>query len=71
MDRPRQPDDVLDPRAVGSPELVASMLAACRTVGKRPGPRFAAFYGCMFYALMRPSEVAALTKASCEALSSF
>lgn len=62
---PAKPDDTLDPRAVGSPELVASMLTACRTVSKRQGPRFVAFYGCMFYALMRPSEVAALTKAGC------
>jgi hypothetical protein len=30
-----------------------------------PGPRFVAFYGCMYYALMRPSEVAALTTADC------
>jgi len=42
------------------------MLTACRTIGKRQGPKFAAFYGCMFYALMRPSEVAALTKAGCD-----
>ena len=42
------------------------MLAACRTIGRRQGPRFVAFYGCMFYALMRPSEVAALTKAGCQ-----
>ena len=62
---PAKPDDTLDPRAVGSPELVADMLTACRTIGKRQGPRFQAFYGCMFYALMRPSEVAALTKTSC------
>jgi len=41
------------------------MLTACRTISKRQGPRFVAFYGCMFYALMRPSEVAALTKAGC------
>ena len=38
---------------------------ACGTIGRRQGPRFQAFYGCMFYALMRPSEVAALTKAGC------
>ena len=62
---PQAPDDTLDPRAVGSPALVADMLKACGTVGRRQGPRFQAFYGCMFYALMRPSEVAALTKASC------
>ena len=42
------------------------MLTACRTIGKRQGPKFAAFYGCMSYALMRPSEVAALAKAGCD-----
>jgi hypothetical protein len=63
---PQAPDDTLDPRAVGSPALVAAMIDACATVGKRQGPRFQAFYGCMFYALMRPSEVAALTKAGCQ-----
>jgi integrase len=62
---PQAPDDTLDPRAVGSPALVASMLKACDTIGKRQGPRFGAFYGCMFYALMRPSEAAALTRDSC------
>ncbi len=62
---PQAPDDTLDPRAVGSPALVADMLKACGTIGKRQGPRFTAFYGCMFYALMRPSEVAALTRAGC------
>jgi integrase len=62
---PQAPDDTLDPRAVGSPALVASMLKACDTIGKRQGPRFRAFYGCMFYALMRPSEAAALTRQGC------
>ena len=65
---PAKPDDTLDPRAVGSPELVASMLTDCGTVGRRQGPRFVVFYGCMFYALMRPSEVAALTTAGCHLL---
>jgi integrase len=41
------------------------MLKVCSTIGRRQGPRFTAFYGCMFYALMRPSEVAALTTAGC------
>ena len=62
---PEAPDGTVDPRAVGSPALVASMLEACGTIGKRQGPRFRAFYGCMFYALMRPSEVAALTREGC------
>ena len=44
------------------------MLASCGNVGKPQGPRFVAFYGCMYYAMMRPSEVAALTKkpATCQ-----
>lgn len=62
---PEAPDGTVDPRAVGSPALVAPMLEACGTIGKRQGPRFRAFYGCMFYALMRPSEVAALTREGC------
>ena len=62
---PQAPDDTLDPRAVGSPALVASMLQACGTASKRQGPRFQAFFGCMFYAMMRPSEVAALTREGC------
>jgi integrase len=63
---PQAPDDTLDPRSVGSPELIAAMLETCKGTGRRQGRRFAAFYGCMFYAMMRPSEVAALTCSGCE-----
>jgi integrase len=42
------------------------MLETCKGVGRRQGGRFAAFYGCMFYAMMRPSQVAALTRGGCE-----
>ena len=62
---PQTPDDTVDPRAVGSPALVATMLTSCSQVGRRQGSRFVAFYACMFYALMRPSEVAALTRNAC------
>jgi integrase len=62
---PQPPDDAIDPRAVGSPGLIADMLNACGHVGRRQGKRFRAFYGCMYYAMMRPSEVAALTAAGC------
>jgi integrase len=62
---PQAPDETVDPRAVGSPALIASMLTSCSHVGRRQGPRFTAFYACMFYALMRPSEVAALTRDAC------
>jgi integrase len=63
--RPPKADDAVDPRSVGSPQLVADMLTVATYVGVRQGPRFAAFFGCMFYGLMRPAEVARLTKASC------
>ena len=59
---PEAPDDILDPRSVGNPALVAAMLETCKGIGRRQGRRFAAFYGCMFYAMMRPSEVSALTR---------
>ena len=42
------------------------MLDVCATIGTTQGPRFRAFYGCMYHGLMRPSEVAALTVGACE-----
>jgi integrase len=62
---PDKPEEVVDPRSVGSPALIADILTACSYVGSRQGPRFVAFYGCMYYAMMRPSEVAALTREGC------
>ncbi len=62
---PQSPEETIDPRSVGSPALVAAMLAACSYVGRRQGPRFVAFFGCMYYAMMRPAEVAALTRDGC------
>jgi hypothetical protein len=49
---PPKADDAVDPRSVGSPQLVADMLTVASYVGVRQGPRFVAFYGCMFYGLM-------------------
>lgn len=43
-----------------------AMLTVTSYVGRRQGPRFVAFYGCMFYGMMRPSEVTALTRDSCD-----
>ena len=62
---PKAPDAVVDPRCVGSPALIAGMLTACNDVGRRQGPRFTAFFACMYYAMMRPAEVSALTLAGC------
>ena len=63
---PEAPDDALDYRTIGSPELVESMIETCRTLGTTQGARFRAFYGCMYFSMMRPSEVAALTLSACE-----
>ena len=62
---PLAAEDIVDPRSVGGPELVGDMLTATSYVGRRQGPRFVAFFGCMFYAMMRPSEVATLTRNGC------
>ena len=59
-------DDALDYRTIGSPELVESMIEICRTLGTTQGARFQAFYGCMYFWMMRPSEVVALTLSACE-----
>lgn len=42
------------------------MLAVTSYIGRRQGPRFVVFYGCMFYAMMRPSEVTSLSKDGCQ-----
>jgi integrase len=62
---PEAPEDIVDPRCVGTPALIASMLVACSYIGRTQGRRFVAFFACMYYAMMRPSEVAALTKDGC------
>ncbi|WP_206060694.1 tyrosine-type recombinase/integrase [Nonomuraea basaltis] len=63
----KQPDvdDAVDPRAVGNPRQIAEALTMCSYIGRRQGPRFAAFFGCMYYALMRPAEVSRLRRADC------
>ncbi len=62
---PEKPEEAIDPRSVGSPEMVADMLTVASYIGRRQGPRFVAFYGCMFYAMMRPAEVISLTRDGC------
>ena len=51
----------VDPRVVGSREQLNGMLAAVSYVGRRQGPRFVAFFGCLYYAMLRPEEAAGLT----------
>jgi len=45
--------------------LVAIMLIYASYVGRRQGSRFVAFFGCMFYSMMRPAEVTSLTRDGC------
>ncbi|MEV0408917.1 site-specific integrase [Actinoallomurus sp. NPDC050550] len=59
-------DHEVDPRSIGSTEQVAEMLAAVSYIGRHQGPRFIAFFGCLFYAMMRPEEAAALKRLNCE-----
>jgi integrase len=63
---PEKPGIAVDPRSIGGHALVSHMLSACDGVGARQGRRFKAFYACMFYGMMRPSEVAALNISGCD-----
>jgi site-specific recombinase XerD len=49
---------------VANPEQVASLLQAVGEVGRR-GERLVAFFGCLYYAGMRPSEAADIAEADC------
>ncbi|MEV7971298.1 GNAT family N-acetyltransferase [Sphaerisporangium sp. NPDC088356] len=62
-----QPDvDVaVDPRSVGNPRQVTEALIACSYVGRRQGPRFVAFFACMYYAMLRLTEDSRLRRADC------
>ncbi|KPC68038.1 hypothetical protein ADL26_20620, partial [Thermoactinomyces vulgaris] len=55
----------VDPRAIGNQEQVEEVLAAVSKAGPN-GPKFVAFFACMYYAMMRPEEVASLSIEQCE-----
>lgn len=58
------PEEEVDPEVVVSPEQAAELLAAVARQGRR-GPRLVAFFGCMYFAAMRPAEVVHLTLDRC------
>jgi integrase len=62
---PPKTDDEVDFQYVPAPELAGQLLDAVRAQGGR-GEHLHAFFGCMYYAAMRPSEVAALSKTDCK-----
>jgi hypothetical protein len=63
--KPPQVEERVDPRSIASPQLAAEMLVMTSYVGAGQGPRFVAFFGCMFYAMMRPEEVIGLYRTGC------
>ncbi|WP_367669667.1 hypothetical protein [Streptomyces sp. DT2A-34] len=56
--------DEVDPDCVPNPAQVARLLAAVKALPGR-GPHLYAFFGCMYYAAMRPAEVIHLQKSQC------
>ncbi|WP_412566355.1 integrase [Streptomyces europaeiscabiei] len=56
--------DEVDPDCVPNPAQVARLLAAVKALPGR-GPHLYAFFGCMYYAAMRPAEVIHLKQTQC------
>ncbi|MFD3525039.1 tyrosine-type recombinase/integrase [Streptomyces sp. NPDC058653] len=61
---PPQTDDEVDFRYVPGPNLARELLAAVNAQGPR-GEHLHAFFGCLYYAAMLPSEGADLRKGDC------
>jgi integrase len=58
-------DHTVDPRCVGNPQQVEQLLATVSYIGKTQGPRFIAFFACMYYGMLRPEEVCGLRVQDC------
>jgi integrase len=56
--------ETVDRRVVASPAQARALLAAVRAQGPR-GQHLEAFFGCLYYAAMRPSEVVSLRESDC------
>ncbi|GHF22106.1 site-specific integrase [Streptomyces spiralis] len=54
----------VDPESVANPRQVRALLAGVREQGPR-GQHLEAFFGCLYYAAMRPAEAAALRATQC------
>ncbi|MEV7427097.1 site-specific integrase [Streptomyces sp. NPDC091212] len=62
--QPPPTDDEVDFRFVPNPQLARSLIAAVQAQGPR-GEHLEAFFGCIYYAAMRPGEIAALKSSDC------
>jgi integrase len=56
--------EAVDRRVVARPDQAADLLAAVAEIGRR-GDHLVAFFGCLYYAGMRPAETIALRLANC------
>ncbi|MCQ4042983.1 tyrosine-type recombinase/integrase [Streptantibioticus rubrisoli] len=61
---PAESDDEIDFRYVPGPDVARALLGAVRDSGPR-GKHLHAFFACLYYAAMRPSEVVALKESDC------
>ncbi|MFG3495961.1 tyrosine-type recombinase/integrase [Streptomyces sp. NPDC047928] len=61
---PPQTDDEIDFRYVPGPKLSQALIEAVRAHGRR-GEHLEAFFGCLYYAGMRPGEISALKRTDC------
>jgi integrase len=57
----RRPSHAVDRRSVANPTQARSLLGAVAEQ-QRSGPRLVAFYGCLYFAALRPEEAASLAK---------
>jgi hypothetical protein len=55
----------VDPRQVPNPDQARALLAAVLVVAPRMGRHLYAFFACLYFAGLRPSEAVALTQADC------
>ena len=55
----------INPRLVASPEQVRQLLTAVTYVGPRRAGRLVAFFACLYFAMLRPSEAIALRADEC------
>ncbi|MCZ1001458.1 tyrosine-type recombinase/integrase [Streptomyces mirabilis] len=60
---PKSAEEV-DPESVANPRQVRALLAGVRAQGAR-GEHLEAFFGCLYYAAMRPAEASALQATQC------
>jgi integrase len=62
---PPETDDEIDFRYVPGPARARALIEAVRANGSR-GAHLAAFFGCLYYAAMRPGEIASLKRSDCK-----